>query len=96
MAIDIDTEPDRPAFPPGDYLAEEIEARGWSQRELARRMHRPYQVINEIIHGKKAVTAETAIALEEVLQMDARLWLNLQASYDLQCARQRLAERAAG
>lgn len=95
MAIEIEVDPKRPAFHPGDYLAEEIEARGWSQRELARRMGRPYQVVNEIVRGKKAVTADTALALERALDMDARLWLNLQASYDLQVARQRLATRSA-
>lgn len=94
MTIEIEVDPDRPAFHPGDYLAEEIAARGWSQRELARRMERPYQVINEIIRGKKAVTADTPIALERALDMDARSWLNLQASYDLQVARQRLAASA--
>lgn len=94
MAIRIEADPGRPAFHPGEYLAEEIEARGWSQRELARRMHRPYQVVNEIIRGKRAVTADTALALEAALEMDARLWLNLQTSFDLQMARRKLAATA--
>src|SRR4030042_3325324 len=72
------------AIPPGEYLAEEIEARGISRKELARRMGRPLNAINEIIHGKKAITAETALQLEEVMpEIPARFWLNLETDYQL-------------
>ena len=72
------------AIPPGEYLAEEIEARGITQRELARRMGRPLNAINEIINGKKAITAETALQLEVVLpEIAARFWLNLEVDYQL-------------
>ncbi|MBM3166829.1 MAG: HigA family addiction module antidote protein [Chloroflexi bacterium] len=72
------------AIPPGEYLAEEIRARGISQKELARRMGRPLNPINEIINGKKAITAETALQLEEVMpEIPARFWLNLEADYQL-------------
>ncbi|MBI2287674.1 MAG: HigA family addiction module antidote protein [Chloroflexi bacterium] len=72
------------AIPPGEYLAEEIEARGISQKELARRMGRPLNAINEIINGKKAITAETALQLEEAMpQIPARFWLNLETDYQL-------------
>jgi HTH-type transcriptional regulator/antitoxin HigA len=72
------------AIPPGEYLAEEIEARGMSQKELARRMGRPLNAINEIINGKKSITAETALQLEEVMQeIPARFWLNLETDYQL-------------
>ena len=72
------------AIPPGEYLAEEIRERGLSQKELARRMGRPLNAINEIIRGKKAITAETALQLEEVMpQIPARFWLNLEADYQL-------------
>src|SRR3989337_1328857 len=72
------------AIPPGEYLAEEIEARGISQKELARRMGRPLNAINEIINGKKAITAETALQLEEVMtEIPARFWLNLEVDYQL-------------
>ncbi len=72
------------AIPPGKYLAEEIEARGLSQKELARRMGRPSNTINEIIRGKKAITAETALQLEEVMpEIPARFWLNLEIDYQL-------------
>lgn len=72
------------AIPPGEYLAEEIEARGISQKELAKRMGRPLNAINEIIHGKKAITALTALQLEEVMpEIPARFWLNLETDYQL-------------
>lgn len=72
------------AIPPGEYLAEEIEARGMSQKELARRMDRPLNAINEIIKGKKSITAETALQLEAVMpEIPARFWLNLETDYQL-------------
>lgn len=72
------------AIPPGEYLAEEIEARGISQKELARRMERPVNAINEIINGKKGITADTALQLEAVMpEIPARFWLNLEAEYQL-------------
>ena len=72
------------AIPPGEFLAEEIEARQLSQKELARRMDRPLNAINEIIKGKKAITAETALQLEEAMpEIPARFWLNLETDYQL-------------
>lgn len=72
------------AIPPGETLVEELEARGLSQRALAIFIGRPPQVINEICRGKKAITAETAVALESVLDgVSAEFWLHLQADYDL-------------
>ncbi|MBI2165471.1 MAG: HigA family addiction module antidote protein [Chloroflexi bacterium] len=72
------------AIPPGEYLAEEIAARGISQKELAKRMGRPVNTVNEIINGKKAITAETALQLEAVMaEIPARFWLNLETDYQL-------------
>ncbi len=72
------------AIPPGEYLLEEIAARGLSQKELAKRMGRPLNAINEIINGKKAITVETALQLEEVMpEIPARFWLNLETDYQL-------------
>jgi len=83
MVTKTDTYPDI-AIPPGEYLAEEIEVRGISQKELARRMGRPLNAINEIINGKKAITAETALQLEEAMpEIPARFWLNLETDYQL-------------
>lgn len=72
------------AIPPGEFLAEEIEARGITQKELAKRMARPLNAINEIINGKKTITAETALQLEGVMpEIPARFWLNLESDFQL-------------
>lgn len=72
------------AIPPGEYLIEEIEERGITQKELARRMGRPLNAINEIIKGKKVITAQTALQLEEVMpEIPAKFWLNLESDYQL-------------
>jgi HTH-type transcriptional regulator/antitoxin HigA len=72
------------AIPPGEYLAEEIGVREITQKELARRMGRPLNAINEIINGKKSITAETALQLESVMpEITARFWLNLETDYQL-------------
>ena len=79
------------AFHPGEFIREEIDERGMSQRELARLMGRPYQTVNEIVNGRKAITAETALDLERVFGGNAETWLNLQMTFDLITARQRRA-----
>ena len=72
------------AIPPGEYLAEEIQVRGISQKALAKRMGRPLNAINQIVNGKKAITADTALQLEEVMpEIPARFWLNLEMDYQL-------------
>jgi HTH-type transcriptional regulator / antitoxin HigA len=72
------------AIAPGAYLEEELESRGFSQKELARRMGRPINTINEIIRGKKAITAWTALQLEEVMpDIPARFWMNLETDFQL-------------
>ncbi len=76
-------------YPPGEYLAEELETRGMTQMSLAKAIGRPVQVVNSIIRGKKAVTAETAIQFEKVLGIEAEFWLNLEMHYQLAKARQR-------
>lgn len=83
------------AIHPGEMLAEEIEARGMTQKALAQVMGRPPQLVNEIVHGKKTITADTALQLERALDIPAYLWLAKQSRYDLVIAR-RNAERAAG
>lgn len=86
MVTRTDAYPDV-AIPPGEYLAEEIEAREISQKELAKRMRRPANAINEIVNGKKTITAETALQLESVMpEIPARFWLNLETDYQLKKA----------
>ena len=77
------------AIPPGELLEEEIEARGMTQRDLAREIGRPAQAVNEIIKGKKRITADTALDLEAALGTPASLWLNLESNYQLTLARHR-------
>lgn len=72
---------------PGDFLRDELEARGMSQRELADRLDRPVQVISEIVNGKKTITEETALSLERVLGVSASFWLNLETAFQLALAR---------
>ena len=76
-----------PAPAPGDYLREELAARHMSQTELARRMGRPAQVVNEIVNKKKSLTEETALELERVLGTPAATWVSLEARYQLALAR---------
>jgi len=71
------------AFAPGEYISEELEARGWSQLDLAEILGRPPQAVNEIIKGKRAITPDTARGLAEAFETSAQLWLNLQSAYDL-------------
>ncbi len=75
--------------PPGEVLEEELEARGMTQKELATRLGRPAQAINEIIKAKKAITPDTAIMLEKVLGIDAQFWANLETDYRMTLARNR-------
>lgn len=75
-------------IPPGNYIAEVLQEMGLSQAELARRMGRPIQAINEIIQGTKAITSETALQLEKTLGLPAVFWLGLENLYRLAQARQ--------
>ena len=77
------------AISPGEVLLEEIEARGMSQKELAARLGRPPQVVNEIIRGKKGITPHTAVGLGKVLGIDPQYWINLETDYRMTLARNR-------
>lgn len=70
-------------FPPGAFVQEELEARGWSQRDLAEVLGRPLQAVNAIINGKKQITPRTARELEAALGPSAEFWLNLEIAYRL-------------
>jgi HTH-type transcriptional regulator/antitoxin HigA len=71
------------AFSPGEYIADELEARGWSQLDLAEILGRPAQAVNEIIKGKRAITPETARGLASAFGTSPQLWMNLQTAFDL-------------
>jgi HTH-type transcriptional regulator/antitoxin HigA len=75
-------------FPPGDFIRDELEARGWTQGDLAQIMGRPTQLVNEIVAGKKQITPETAIGLAKAFgDDDALYWLNLESAYRLSQAK---------
>ena len=80
--------------PPGDTLADLIEERGIAQAELARRMGRPLNAVNEMVLGAKEITEDTALELERVLGTPAHFWLAREARYREHLARQRDAGRA--
>lgn len=71
---------------PGKILSRELEARGWTQKDLAEIIGRPVQTINEIIRGTKQIRPETAIELSQVLGTSAEFWTNLEAKYRLHLA----------
>jgi HTH-type transcriptional regulator/antitoxin HigA len=71
------------AFAPGEYIREELDARGWSQLDLADILGRPPQAVNEIINGKRSITPDTARALGEAFGTSAQLWMNLESAYQL-------------
>lgn len=71
---------------PGKILSRELEARSWTQKDLAEIMGRPVQTINEIIRGSKQITPETAIELSLALGTSPEFWTNLEAKYRLHIA----------
>ncbi|UTW50856.1 ImmA/IrrE family metallo-endopeptidase [bacterium SCSIO 12827] len=81
------------AVPPGWILEERLELREWSQAEFARRCGRSAKLISEIIAGKAPIEPDTALEFEKVLDLDANVWLNLEANYQLQLAREREREK---
>lgn len=74
------------AFHPGVYIREELEARDWSQGDFAKIIGRPIQAVNEIINGRKRVTADTAVAIGAAFGTGPEVWINLQSAYDLHLA----------
>jgi addiction module HigA family antidote len=74
-----------PPVHPGEILLEEfLKPLGISQYRLAKEMKVYPRKINEIVHGKRAITADTALRLSRYLGTSAELWMNLQALYDLE------------
>ena len=79
---------------PGEVLFEEfLVPMGLSQNRIAREMGVPPRRINEIVHGKRAVTADTALRLARYFGISEEFWMGLQADYDLEEARKKLGSR---
>jgi addiction module HigA family antidote len=87
-------EPDY-ASHPGELLGEELEARGMTRAEFARLTQLRPEAVGQLIRGKRSITADIALELEAALGISARLWLDLQTSYDLVEGRRRRLERSA-
>ena len=81
----------RPAIHPGEVLADELSELGLSAAALARALHVPTNRVTQILNGKRAMTADTALRLGRWLGTGPEVWLNLQKQYEL-----RLAEQESG
>ncbi|MGL5940172.1 MAG: HigA family addiction module antitoxin [Waterburya sp.] len=85
---------DFPPIHPGEILLEDfLKPMNLSQYFVAQSLGVPPRRINEIVHGKRAITADTALRLGRFFNMEAQFWLNLQSRYDLEVARVELSER---
>jgi addiction module HigA family antidote len=84
----------RPIYPvhPGEILADELAELNTSPTELARALHVPANRISQLVAGKRAMTADTALRLERWLGVSAAFWMNLQKRYELDIAREKSDE----
>ncbi len=79
---------------PGEVLFEEfLKPKGLSQNQVALAIRVPARRINEIIHGKRRITADTALRLARYFQMSPQFWLGLQMDYDLDVAEDEVGDR---
>ncbi len=84
----------RPIYPihPGEILADELAELGMTPAGLARALHVPSNRIYQLIAGRRAMTADTALRLEQWLGVEAAFWMNLQKSYELDLAAEQIGE----
>ena len=83
-----------PPIHPGEILLEEfLGPMGISQYRLAKATSVPARRINEIVHGKRSITADTALRLSRYFGMSDRFWMNLQSRYDIELEKDRLGTR---
>ena len=88
------TERDFPPIHPGEILFEDfLKPMQISQYRLARAIGVPPRRINEIVHGKRGITADTALRLGRFFRMEAQFWMNLQTRYELETTLEALADR---
>jgi addiction module HigA family antidote len=81
---------------PGEILMEEfLKPLGISQYKLAKDINVPARRINEIVHGNRSISADTALRLSRYFNLSERFWLNLQARYDLEVEKDKLNDRIA-
>jgi addiction module HigA family antidote len=84
-----------PPVHPGKTLAAELAARGLTAGALALKLRVPANRLTDIMRGRRAITAETALRLSRYFGMSAEFWVNLQSHYDLALARSEFAETVA-
>jgi addiction module HigA family antidote len=84
-----------PAIHPGEILADELAELAITPTELARQLQVPPNRILQIIHGRRAITGDTALRLGHWFGTSPQFWLNLQIAYDLRLAESRLGARIA-
>ena len=83
-----------PPIHPGEVLMEEyLEPLGITQHRLAIAIGVPPRRINEIVHGKRRITADTALRMARYFGTSERFWMNLQGRYDLEVERDRLVDK---
>ena len=83
-----------PPVHPGEILLEDfLKPMAVSQYRLARALGVPPQRIHDLVHGRRAVTADTALRLARVFSMEPQFWMNLQSRYDLEVAADTLQAR---
>ncbi|MEJ2601463.1 MAG: HigA family addiction module antitoxin [Anaerolineales bacterium] len=83
-----------PPIHPGEILLEEyLKPMGISQYRLAKDIHVDPRRINEIVHGQRSITADTALRLSRYFGTSERFWLNLQSRYDLELQKMELGDR---
>ena len=84
----------RPIYPihPGEVLAGELEELKMTVAALARELHVPSNRLYQLLAGKRAMTADTALRLEQWLGVEAAFWLNLQKSYELDLAVEQIGD----
>ena len=80
---------------PGEQLRDELDERGMSGSELARALHVPAPRINDILAGKRGITADTALRLARYFGTSAEFWMNLQGAYELRNARRQAGKELA-
>jgi HTH-type transcriptional regulator/antitoxin HigA len=73
-------------FPPGEYIRDELVARGWTQNDLAEVLGKSLPHVNDILNGKAGITPDTAKGLSEAFDTSAEVWLRLEARYRLTSA----------
>src|SRR4051812_22280056 len=84
-----------PPVHPGSVLADEMRARGLTSNSLALALRVPGNRISDVVRGRRAMSAETALRLGRYLGTGAHLWVNLQAQYDLALAQREFGAQIA-